>query len=145
MQYKPYESAINQEIAISGDYELMQSQFSVGGMPFIEQTNEKLATLKGSLQQVFAFLLNVNTAQVQLPSYMNKPYTLILDRDKDKADILSQIQNQLKISFSEEQKQGKSIDVTLISYDRLWDRNQIDWGYRMLNFWLMIIKLPPMI
>lgn len=134
LQYKAYETAVNQEVSIQGDYQLSVSNFEIEEMPSVEQTSEHLITIKGSLQQILAFLLNVSSSQIEIDKHLNQPYTLIINQNKDKNEIITQIKNQLGIASSEREKLGKMFEVTLISYQQLWDKKQVNWGFPNAKF-----------
>lgn len=126
--YTSYEKEEVQEIVLSGDYQLTPSQLPKQEFIIVEQVSPVLTSLKGNLQQIFAFLLNVSPTQVKVSAEKNGTYTLIYNSSKNKSDLLKQIENQLKINKKETQKEGNILEVTLLSYQSLWDKKQINWG-----------------
>lgn len=134
LKYKSYERSVNQDLTLEGDFKITQTQTPIEQMPRIEQTTEELLSIEGSLSQIFAFLLDVSALQIEVSEELNKTYNLVIRNNTNKLEILQQIKNQLKISQNETEKQGEVLEVTLLSYDHLWDKKQVEWGVSTPKF-----------
>ena len=128
LHYKSYETELEQSVEIEGNYKLSQISFVPQTLPIIEQLNNQLISVKGSLQQILAYLLNIRQEQIQIRKSLNHSYQLIINEQADRNEIVSSIKKQLELKSEETQKVGEILEVTLISYDLLWDKKQINWG-----------------
>lgn len=134
LQYKSYETETIQSIEIEGDYKLNEITYNPQTLPIVEQLNDQLTSVKGSLQQVLAYLLNTGQQQVQVRKPLNQSYQLIINQQADKNEIVSAIKKQLGLKSEETQKTDEILEVTLVSYDLLWDKKQINWGIPNAKF-----------
>lgn len=134
LKYKSYERSVNQHITFEGDFKITQTQTPTEQMPRIEQSTEELISIEGTLSQIFAFLLDVSTLQIEVPEELNRTYNLVIRNNINKLYILEQIKNQLKISQNQTERQGEVLEVTLLSYNHLWDKNQVEWGVSTPKF-----------
>lgn len=129
LKYKSYEIEQPNTLNINGDYTLNPSDTEIGQIALIEQSSENLITIEGSLQQILAYLLGVSQSQVYIDEQTNTAYRLICNQNADKKNILHNIQQQLKITPIRSEKVGQILELQLLSSEKLWDTNQIQWGF----------------
>ncbi|MDO4880332.1 MAG: TlpA disulfide reductase family protein [Capnocytophaga sp.] len=129
LQYKSYEIENVEEIKIDGDFKITPITSSYAQTINIEQVSPELIGLRGSLKQILAFLKNVNTSQINISDKKNASYQLIFKQNTDREIIFSNLLKMLSLKLSESERKGETLQVTLTSYDKLWNDKQIDWGF----------------
>lgn len=127
LTYQAYQNEIPEEITLNGDFSLEKSQMPAQELPYVEQTTPEVISVRGSLQQIVAFLMGVGTSQIQISPTLNQNYLLRLKQTAIPQNIAEQMLSQLKISVRKAQQNTKSLQLTL-NYGQLWSANEIDWG-----------------
>lgn len=128
LKYSQYESETPVEINLQGDFSISESPTPKQEVPIIEQLTPEIISINGDLKQILAFLLNVASFQVEISKEKNQTYQLLYKNTKNKEDILSFVEKKFLLKRNQTKKNGDIFQATLISYNKLWDKNQIAWG-----------------
>jgi len=84
--------------------------------------------LKGSLQSIIAYALNSSDNQIEIPSHLNKHYSVSFEEGtRAYTNKERYILKALKLKKIKSEKEGDVI-VLDITEPKFWDTKQIDWG-----------------
>ncbi|ULC58761.1 TlpA family protein disulfide reductase [Flaviramulus sp. BrNp1-15] len=107
------------------EYSVVKNTEDQSGFQIIDEKN--YVQLKGSLQDIIGYALNIYRNQIEISNDLNKYYTMYFKKSsKSYLNMEDSILDALKLKRSVTEKEGEVL-ILDIDNPNFWDTNQIDW------------------
>lgn len=128
-EYKKQE-VVKKPVTIEKDFHFIEISSNNDEISSIHVINKDgFLELKGSLQNIMAYVLGSNKNQIEIPKYLNKYYSIFFKEDTDAfKNKEAYVLGALKLNKKSTEKEGNAIILDVKSPSKLWDTEQINWG-----------------
>ena len=117
-------------LKLENDFHFFETSLSNEEMASVQVINKDgFLELKGTLQNIMAYILSSNKKQIEIPEYLNKQYYMLFKEGTEAfKNKETYIVEELKLNRVNTEKEGNAIVLNIVSPSKLWDTEQINWG-----------------